>query len=171
MKFCCIPEEEEEELWYILIRRGIWRWSKGGNLFHLQELQTRESILYVIIAVNKYWHNRKGWEKQSNTVKGARLFNLRHPRTSCGTVALYGPFFSYGPPKKKRKRKKDHKGLRFRSYPRTSLVRYDLNLAQGCLRLNNFAPLPVLDHITEGIPVLSTNYTCIFMKEKSNFVP
>jgi len=57
-------------------------------------------------------------KKESNTLKGARLLNLRHPRS------------------------------RFKSYPtRTSLVRYDLNLILGCQRFYYLEPLPVLDPI------------------------
>ena len=57
-------------------------------------------------------------KKESNTVKGAGLLNLRHPRS------------------------------RFKSYPnRTSLVRYDLNLNLGCHRFYYLEPLPVLDPI------------------------
>ena len=32
--------------------------------------QTRESTLYFL-NVNKYWHDRKRWEKEANIVKGA----------------------------------------------------------------------------------------------------
>jgi hypothetical protein len=49
-------------------KKVIWRWSKGGkkNIW--------ESTLYFL-NVKKYkkmyWHVRKRWEKESNTVKGA----------------------------------------------------------------------------------------------------
>ena len=59
-----------------------------------------------------------GWKKESNTVKGSRLLNLRHPQS------------------------------RFKSYPtRTSLVRYDLNLVLGCHRFYYLEPLSVLNPI------------------------
>ena len=40
-----------------------------------------ENTLYFL-KLNNHWHNRKGWEKESNTVKGASLLNLRKPRES-----------------------------------------------------------------------------------------
>jgi hypothetical protein len=37
---------------------------------------TRESTLYFL-NVNKYWHDRKRWEKEANIVKGARFCYCR----------------------------------------------------------------------------------------------
>jgi hypothetical protein len=37
---------------------------------------TRESTLYFL-NVNKYWHDRKRWEKETNIVKGARFCYCR----------------------------------------------------------------------------------------------
>ena len=37
---------------------------------------TRESTLYFL-NVNKYWHDRKKWEKEANIVKGARICYCR----------------------------------------------------------------------------------------------
>ena len=38
--------------------------------------QTRESTLYFL-NVNKYWHDRKRWEKEANIVKGAKFCYYR----------------------------------------------------------------------------------------------
>lgn len=55
----------------------------------------------------------------------------------CETVALFGPFFSlpsflanHGPPKKKERKKKDHKRLRFHSYcyPTSPITTFPLSL-------------------------------------------
>ena len=54
----------------------IWRWSKGGIFFIYVSDLTRESTLYFL-NVNKYWHDRKKWEKEANIVKGARLCYCR----------------------------------------------------------------------------------------------
>jgi hypothetical protein len=32
----------------------------------------RKSMCQTTQKVNKHWHGRKGWEKESNTIKGAR---------------------------------------------------------------------------------------------------
>jgi hypothetical protein len=91
--------------------------NKGGNLFiYVSYYQGR--ALYYLLKVNKHWHGRKGWEKESNTVKGARSIYLRNP------------------------------WVRFKSYKtRTSLIRYDLNLTLWCHIFYDLAPLPVLDPI------------------------
>ena len=48
-------------------KKVIWRWSKGGNFFFIYvSYLIRESTLYFL-NVNKYWHDRKRWEKESNT--------------------------------------------------------------------------------------------------------
>ena len=61
-------------------KKVVWRWSKGGKKKNIYvNYLTRESTLYFL-NVNKHWDDRKGWEKEWNTMKGARLLNLRHPR-------------------------------------------------------------------------------------------
>jgi uncharacterized protein YcfL len=54
-------------------KQVIWRWSKGGNLFTLVINKGEHSIF---LKENKYWYDRKGWEKESNTVKDAISFLL-----------------------------------------------------------------------------------------------
>ena len=54
----------------------IWRWSKGGIFLIYVSYLTRESTLYFL-NVNKYWHDRKRWEKEANIVKGARFCYCR----------------------------------------------------------------------------------------------
>jgi hypothetical protein len=43
----------------------------GGNCF-LFMLVTNKGEHSNLLKVNKYWHDRKRWEKESTTVKGAR---------------------------------------------------------------------------------------------------
>ena len=58
-------------------KKVIWRWSKGGISFLIYaSYLTRESTLYFL-NVNKYWHDRKRWEKEANIVKGARFCYCR----------------------------------------------------------------------------------------------
>jgi hypothetical protein len=57
-------------------KKVIWRWSKGGNFFIYVSYLTRENTLYFL-NVNKYWHDRKRWEKEANIVKGARFCYCR----------------------------------------------------------------------------------------------
>ena len=91
---------------------------KKEVIFFLFTLVTNNGEHSIFFKVNKHWHDRKGWEKELNTMKGARLLNLRHPR------------------------------IRFKSYSTpTSLVRYDLNRTLGCHRFYYLAPVQVLDPI------------------------
>ena len=57
-------------------KKGIWRWSKGGNFFIYVSYLTRKSTLYFL-SVSKYWHDRKRWEKEANIVTGARFCYCR----------------------------------------------------------------------------------------------
>ena len=56
-------------------KKVIWRWSKEGNI-----------VIYVsysiFLKVNKYWNDRKAWEKESNTVKGAKFYFIVESITS-----------------------------------------------------------------------------------------
>ena len=95
----------------------IWHWSKGGSFF-LFSLVTNKGEHSIFSQSNQTLTRQKGVRKDSNTVKGAILLNLRHPRE------------------------------RFKSYPtRIRVVRYDLNLILGCHRFYDLSPLPLLDPI------------------------
>jgi hypothetical protein len=56
---------------------GVWLFFSSLSTV----LLIRESTLYFL-KVNKYWHDRKRWEKESNTVKGAG-FIFVESITSC----------------------------------------------------------------------------------------
>ena len=94
--------------------------------------------LLSIVELNKHWHDRKWWEKESNTVKGAILLHFRHLQ------------------------------VRYKSYPtRTSLVRYDLNLTLGCHSFYYLAPLPVLDYICLVPPIYDKIKIMHFYRDNS----
>ena len=70
------------------VKKVIWRWSKEVFFFIYVSYQTRGSTLYFL-NVNKYWHDRKRWEKESNTVKGARFFFIVESITSLLTLIFW----------------------------------------------------------------------------------
>ena len=61
-------------------------------------LLTKENTLYFL-KVNKHWHCRKGWEKESNTVKGCKSVKS-YPRVSqilrsCTSSGIIPYIFSF----------------------------------------------------------------------------
>jgi hypothetical protein len=130
-----LSRKQEVGIWWVqksFPQYGISIWSLWLNIRFLPSIVAEKNATKNIwdgqTEVKQYtlspveWgitNDRQGWETESNTMTGARLLNLRHPR------------------------------LRFKSYPTlASLVRYDLNLTLGCYRFYQLAPLPVLDPIS-----------------------